>query len=323
MVADGSRQPRCYSLKRAPQHQPLGDPHLAARRAAHLRAEAPAGDGPIAGEGDARVQGLHLRQGRPCRVAAAAGRDRRPGRHAPRRNRFVRRHDEAAATAAAHRGGDPRRAPRRVADPARHHPPHPRRRLRRRIRLPRPPHRLAQPGPARGQSQAGHARSHRAFRHLDQGQSLRRVRTRSAGHPVAALELSGALAFAYWLVLPAAVHFLTNYDENLYTIQVRASYYYSFAAFMLVAIALVFELPIFVLALVRLGVLTTATLRRNRRIGYVVMVVIAIALPTIDPVSLLFEAVPLLLLYELSIWLAVLMERRWQRSSATGLAPVP
>src|SRR6266511_976223 len=188
MVADGSRQPRCYSLKRAPQHQPLGDPHLAARRAAHLRAEAPAGDGPIAGEGDARVQGLHLRQGRPCRVAAAAGRDRRPGRHAPRRNRFVRRHDEAAATAAAHRGGDPRRAPRRVADPARHHPPHPRRRL----RLPRPPHRLAQPGPARGQSQAGHARSHRAFRHLDQGQSLRRVRTRSAGHPVAALELSGA-----------------------------------------------------------------------------------------------------------------------------------
>ncbi|HEV8602488.1 MAG TPA: twin-arginine translocase subunit TatC [Gaiellaceae bacterium] len=134
---------------------------------------------------------------------------------------------------------------------------------------------------------------------------------------------AGGLAFAYWLVLPAAVHFLTNYDENLYTIQVRASYYYSFAAFMLVAIALVFELPIFVLALVRLGVLTTATLRRNRRIGYVVMVVIAIALPTIDPVSLLFEAVPLVLLYELSIWLAVLMERRWQRSSATGLAPVP
>src|SRR6266536_1880831 len=78
-------------------------------------------------------------------------------------------------------------------------------------------------------------------------------------------------------------------------------------------IALIFELPIFVLALVRLGVLTTEKLRRNRRIGYVVMIVIAILLPTVDPVSLFFEAVPLLVLYELSIWLAVVMERRWRR----------
>jgi len=130
---------------------------------------------------------------------------------------------------------------------------------------------------------------------------------------------AGGLAFAYWLVLPPAVHFLTNYDSNLYSIQVRASYYYSFAALLIVGIALIFELPIFVLALVRLGVLTTAKLRRNRRTGYVVMVVIAVLLPTVDPVSLVFEAVPLLILFELSIWLSVLMERRWRRAE-TGLA---
>jgi sec-independent protein translocase protein TatC len=126
------------------------------------------------------------------------------------------------------------------------------------------------------------------------------------------------LAFGYFVVLPSAVSFLTNYDERLYDVQVRASYYFSFAALTLLAIALAFELPIFVLALVRLGVLTTARLRRNRRVSYVVLVAIAVLLPTVDPVSLLFEAIPLLILFELSIWLSVLMERRWR--SETGLA---
>ena len=130
---------------------------------------------------------------------------------------------------------------------------------------------------------------------------------------------AGGLAFAYWVVLPPAVHFLTNYDNEQYQIEVRASYYYSFASLLLVGIALIFELPIFILALVRLGVLTTAQLRRNRRIGYVIMIVIAILLPTVDPVSLFFEAVPMLILFELSIWLSVLMERRWRRAE-TGLA---
>jgi sec-independent protein translocase protein TatC len=137
------------------------------------------------------------------------------------------------------------------------------------------------------------------------------------------LLFAGGLAFAYWVVLPPGVRFLTNYDSHLYTIEVRASYYYSFAAFLLVAIALVFELPIFILTLVRLGVLTTAKLRRNRKAGYVIMFIIAVALPTADPVSLVFETIPLLTLYELSIWLAVWMERRWHRSTEAGLASAP
>ncbi len=137
---------------------------------------------------------------------------------------------------------------------------------------------------------------------------------------IASLLFATGLAFAYWVVLPAGVHFLTNYDSDLYTIEVRASYYYSFAALMLVAIALVFELPLFVLALVRLGVLTTATLRGNRKVAIVILVGIAVLLPTVDPVSLVFEAIPLILLFELSIWLSVFMERRWRRSGAAGLA---
>ena len=123
--------------------------------------------------------------------------------------------------------------------------------------------------------------------------------------------LVGGVAFGYFVALPAAVHFLTKFDQNHYTILIRARDYYSFATIVLMAVGVVFELPIFVLALVRLGVLTTAKLRRNRRLGYVVMAAIAVALPGVDPVTTTFEMIPLMLLYECSIWLAVLMERRW------------
>jgi sec-independent protein translocase protein TatC len=121
------------------------------------------------------------------------------------------------------------------------------------------------------------------------------------------------VAFMYVVVLPRALDFLTSYDEELYDIQIRASYYYTFAAMTLLAGGLAFLMPIFVLALVRLGVVTSHQLRRNRKIAFVALLVFAIMLPTVDPVSLAFEVVPLVILFELAIWLSVLMERRWHR----------
>ena len=126
--------------------------------------------------------------------------------------------------------------------------------------------------------------------------------------------------FMYYVVLPRALDFLTSYDDELYDIQIRASYYYSFAALTLVAGGIAFLMPIFVLGLVRLRVLTSDRLRSNRRIAFVVLLVFAILLPTVDPVSLAFEVVPLVLLYELSIWMSVLMERRWDRGWDEELA---
>jgi sec-independent protein translocase protein TatC len=119
------------------------------------------------------------------------------------------------------------------------------------------------------------------------------------------------IMFAYWVVLHPALAFLTSYEDNLYNVQVRASSYFTFVSSVLLAIGIVFELPIFVLALVRLGILTSDRLRKNRRIGYVIAFAVAVALPTVDPVSLFFETVPLLVLFESSIWLAVFFERRW------------
>ena len=121
------------------------------------------------------------------------------------------------------------------------------------------------------------------------------------------------VAFMYTIVLPRALDFLTSYDANIYDIQIRASYYYTFAAMTLLAGGLAFLMPIFVLGLVRLRVLTSDRLRANRRIAYVALLMFAILLPTVDPVSLAFETIPLLILFEMSIWLSVFMERRWNR----------
>jgi sec-independent protein translocase protein TatC len=123
--------------------------------------------------------------------------------------------------------------------------------------------------------------------------------------------LVGGVAFGYFVVLPAAVHFLTNYDSEHYTILIRARDYYSFAALAMLAVGIVFEVPIFVLALVRLRVFTAARLRRNWRTGVVVMAAIAVALPGVDPLTTTFEMIPLIVLYLLSVVLASVFEKRW------------
>ena len=83
--------------------------------------------------------------------------------------------------------------------------------------------------------------------------------------------------------------------------------------------ALVFELPLFVVGLTRMGILTTDRLRRNRRIGYFIVACIGVALPGIDPVTTIIETLPLAILYELSIWLSVILDRRATRIKTAAL----
>jgi sec-independent protein translocase protein TatC len=136
-----------------------------------------------------------------------------------------------------------------------------------------------------------------------------------------ALFVLGA-AFGYSVLLPRGLGFLTDYNAEFYDIQIRASYYYSFVTMVVLGMGLVFELPMFVLALVRLRILSAEKLRRNRRLGIFLVVLAAVLLPTVDPISLAFETVPLLILFELSIWLAVVMERRWERAYAESVPDV-
>src|SRR3954453_280158 len=86
----------------------------------------------------------------------------------------------------------------------------------------------------------------------------------------------GGIAFGYYVVLPAAIHFLTNYDSDLYTNQLRAREYYRFVSFVLVGVAVAFEVPVVVLGLVRLRIVTAAKLRHTWRYGIFAMTVIGV-----------------------------------------------
>ena len=114
----------------------------------------------------------------------------------------------------------------------------------------------------------------------------------------------GGVAFAYFVVVPAALSFLLDFNQGQFDIQLQAKEYYGFLTSTLLAVGAVFQVPVGILALTRLGVVTTEKLRRNRRYAYVACVAVAAALPGVDPVTMLFEAVPLVALYELSIVLA-------------------
>ena len=127
------------------------------------------------------------------------------------------------------------------------------------------------------------------------------------------------LVFGYFVTLPAAEHFLTNYDNQIYNVQIQARPFISFATQVMVAMGIVFELPLFVVGLTRLGILKTSYLRKNRRLCYFVVACIGVALPGVDPVTTTIETLPLALLFEGSIWLSVLLDRRSRRMQAAAI----
>lgn len=125
------------------------------------------------------------------------------------------------------------------------------------------------------------------------------------------------IAFAYFVVMPAAIHFLLNFNDDQFNVQVRARDYYSFFSMTEIACGLIFQLPLAIIAVTRLGIVRVEQLSQNRRYAYLAISIAAAALPGVDPVSMLLEMVPLLALYELSIVLARVLGRP-RRGGAMG-----
>jgi sec-independent protein translocase protein TatC len=121
---------------------------------------------------------------------------------------------------------------------------------------------------------------------------------------------AAGVLFGYFVVLPAAVRFFQNFNSGEFNVLVQASQYYKFAATVLLAMGLIFQVPIAILAAARAGIVTPRQLRRNRRYALVACAVIAAFLPG-DAVTLVLETVPLYVLYEASILVAAFVERRW------------
>ncbi len=136
---------------------------------------------------------------------------------------------------------------------------------------------------------------------------------------MAPLLFLAGVVFAYFVVMPAAVKFLLGFNDSQFNVQVRARDYYSFFSTTMIAAGIVFQLPLAILAVTRLGIVSTRQLSANRRYAYLVIALVAAALPGIDPISMLIEMVPLLALYELSILLA----RAFDRPGASGSTAQP
>jgi sec-independent protein translocase protein TatC len=115
--------------------------------------------------------------------------------------------------------------------------------------------------------------------------------------------------FGYFVVLPAAVRFFQNFNSGQFNVLVQASQYYHFAAVVLLAMGLVFQVPVGVLAATRAGIVTTGQLRHNRRYAILACGAVAAFLPG-DAITLLLETVPLYLLFELSVLIARIIEHR-------------
>jgi sec-independent protein translocase protein TatC len=118
-----------------------------------------------------------------------------------------------------------------------------------------------------------------------------------------ALFIAGVV-FAYFVVMPPAIDFLVNFNDDTFNNQLRAREYYSFFATMLIAMGLIFEVPLAILAVTRLGIVTPDQLAANRRYAILVIAIVAALLPSIDPVTLILEMIPIIILFELSILLA-------------------
>ncbi len=128
------------------------------------------------------------------------------------------------------------------------------------------------------------------------------------------------VVFGYVVVLPAATKFLLNFNESRFNIQVRAKDYYSFFTMTLGAMGLIFQLPIGILAVSRLGIVTPKQLAQNRRYAYLVIAVVAMALPGTDPISMLLEMAPLIVLFEASLVLARVVGTPAQANPHTEIA---
>ncbi|HWI72954.1 MAG TPA: twin-arginine translocase subunit TatC [Baekduia sp.] len=121
---------------------------------------------------------------------------------------------------------------------------------------------------------------------------------------VPVLFISGVV-FGYFLALPRAVSFLQNYNDGAFDILVQAKDYYRFCTLLLAAMGVLFQIPVGVLAIVRLRILTVKQLRAYR--GYALLlfaVVAAVVTPTPDPFTMLIAMAPLVVLYEVSLVLA-------------------
>ena len=134
--------------------------------------------------------------------------------------------------------------------------------------------------------------------------------------------IAGA-AFAYYVLLPYAIHFFLGFQTGGelsgalgIQLQAKVSEYLDLVMKLLFAFGFAFQLPVLLSLLGKVGIVTSAQLRSARRFAIVGMTAVAAVITPPDPVSMMALAVPMCLLYEVSVWLVVMIERGRARELA-------
>jgi len=135
---------------------------------------------------------------------------------------------------------------------------------------------------------------------------------------LAPLLFAAGLAFGYLVVLPGAIGFLQNFNAGSFDALVQARSYYQFVLFTMLATGVLFQIPVAVIGLNQMGILSARQLRERRRYAIVAITALALLLPGTDPVTTLLELIPMLVLFELSIVAATVLERRRSTVIETG-----
>jgi len=129
--------------------------------------------------------------------------------------------------------------------------------------------------------------------------------------PWIALMFIGGVVFGYFVLIPPATRFLISFGSNIASPEIRVGNYISVMARLLLAVGLVFEMPVITTFLARLGVIKPVWLAQRRKVAIIfAFILAAIITPTFDPINQSLVAVPLVILYEMSIWLARLVYRK-------------
>jgi sec-independent protein translocase protein TatC len=135
--------------------------------------------------------------------------------------------------------------------------------------------------------------------------------------PFVTVMFAGGVVFGYFYLIPPATKFLLNFGSELAEPQIRISNYIDFITRLLVAIGILFELPVLTSFLARMGLITSKWLADRRKIMIIFsFVVAAIITPTPDAINQSIVAGTMIVLYEISIWMAWLLQRRREKAAA-------
>ena len=132
--------------------------------------------------------------------------------------------------------------------------------------------------------------------------------------PWITLMFAGGVYFGYRYLIPPATNFLLSFSAGIASPQIRIGNYVTFVTRLLLAIGLAFELPVVTTFLARMGIISSKWLADRRRVMIIFAFIMgAIITPTIDPINQSIVAGTLIILYEMSIWLAKLVQRKKPR----------